>query len=70
MKEKYEELKKQLIEVNNNTKKCNHEWSEPVYDPDLFDGIDRWYTVCKLCGEKVMSFNESDIKMLTMKKNN
>ncbi len=67
MKEKYKELKKQLIEVKENTKKCNHEWDEPIYDPDLFDGIDRWFIVCKLCGKKVMSFQKPDVLAMNKK---
>ena len=68
MKEKYAELKKELIEVKENLPQCNHEWNKPVYDPDLFDGIDRWYVTCKLCGKKIMSFHEIDVESLTMKK--
>jgi hypothetical protein len=60
MKEKYEALKMQIIDYKDKKENCNHEWEEPVYDPDLFDGSDRWFITCKLCGKKIMSFDKPD----------
>ena len=61
MKEKYELLKEKLIELKNNQKKCHHEWNEPVLDPDIFDGINRWTYTCKLCAKKITTLEKFDI---------
>ena len=67
MKEKYEALKMQVIEFKNKQESCDHEWLKPIYTPDLFDGVNKWFTTCKLCGKKLTLFQESDFKLLKTK---
>ncbi len=64
MKEKYEKLKKDII---NYDRGCIHDWEEPIYDPDIFDGDMRWKYVCKNCGKIVYTFDKVNVNTLKMK---
>ena len=57
MKEKLKQLKDKMSELAEKTEFCEHEWGDPVYDPDLFDGIDRWSYTCIHCGKKEISYS-------------
>lgn len=69
MKEKYEPLVSELIQIQNIRETCKHEWQEPIYDPDLFDGMDKWYVTCKLCGKKIISYQKPNKNEHTLKLN-
>ena len=45
---------------------CKHEWENEEYDPDLFDGMDRWYYTCRLCGKRQISFQRLVLKVKTL----
>lgn len=68
MKEKYEELKKEIMDFKNTQRECKHEWDNPVYEPNLFDGAERWILTCKLCGQKIISFNNIELPDKSIKK--
>ena len=63
MKEKYKKLKKEISYYQN---ACNHNWGEPIYDPDLFEGDKRWKCICKNCGKVIYTFDMPNVSTLKM----
>ncbi len=43
-----EELKKYRNQLT-----CEHEWGEPKWAPDMFDGESYWFCTCNKCGLKL-----------------
>ena len=52
MKEENGLTENKQINFETNKKECEHEFGDPVYEPDLFDGDANWIFTCKCCGEK------------------
>jgi len=59
IKEKYIEL---LQDVKHNAEECDHEYGEPVYDPEeiVYYNItrERWHVDCKKCGRRQYTYTK------------